>query len=128
MTRILTAAALLLASAAAAVGQPPAEKPHSGVVVVAEDTMPTRHVSFADLDLSTPGGEQTLVRRVKLAVSKVCDEAVGPLPIIYAKQECWKSTWTESQPKLNAALERSRQIAATGSPTTAATITIVAAR
>jgi UrcA family protein len=126
MTRILTAVPLLLAGTAAAVAQPPGEKPHSGVVVVADD-VPTRHVSFADLDLSTAGGERTLVRRVKLAVSKVCDQAVGPLPIIYAKQECWKSTWTESQPKLNAAIERSRKFAANGSVATA-TITIVAAR
>ena len=127
MTRILTVVALLLAGTAAAVAQPPGEKPHSGVVVVADD-VPTRHVSFADLDLSTAGGQRTLVRRVKLAVSKVCDEAAGPLPSIYAKQECWKSTWAESQPKLNAAVERSRQLAATGSPTTVATITIIAAR
>lgn len=127
MTRILTPAVLLVASAAAAIAQPPGERPNKGVVVVADEA-PVRHVSFADLDLSTPGGERTLVRRVKLAVSKVCDEAVGPLPIIYAKQECWKSTWTESRPKLNAALQRSREIAATGSPTTAATITIIAAR
>lgn len=39
------------------------------------DQAPTRHVSFGDLNLATPAGQQTLNRRIGGAVTRVCGDA-----------------------------------------------------
>lgn len=42
------------------------------VIAAPADEVPSVTVSYADLDLSTPFGAQTLYQRIKRAASKVC--------------------------------------------------------
>jgi UrcA family protein len=114
MTRILTPVVLLAASAAAAIAQPPEQKSARDVLVVAEEAQPTRHVTFADLNLASANGRRTLERRVRLAVDDVCGEALGPLPIHYAKQACFSETWHETKPQMTSAFERAQNMTTSG--------------
>jgi len=38
----------------------------------ADDTLPTRKVSYADLDISKPAGAKVLYRRIEAAAQQVC--------------------------------------------------------
>lgn len=40
--------------------------------VAADDTLPTRKVSYADLDISKPAGAKVLYRRIEAAARQVC--------------------------------------------------------
>ena len=126
MTSMLIAVTLLAASAAAAVAQPPEVKT-SPVVVIADEAPPTRHVSFADLNLASADGKRTLGQRVRSAVDDVCSEALGPLPILYAKQACFRETWQDTGPQLTNAIQRARGLTGSGL-TGAAVITVHAPR
>ena len=126
-TRILTPVALLAASAAAAIAQPPEQKSARDVLVVAEEVQPTRHVTFADLNLASASGKRTLERRVRGAVDDVCGEALGPSPIFYAKQACFSETWHEAKPQMARAFERARAMTTSGMAG-AAVITVQARR
>ena len=61
----------------------------------AADTMPTVHVRYADLDLSTQEGQDTLNRRLDRAAHEVCGidrRTSGPaLPSSEARQ-CYRET------------------------------------
>lgn len=40
--------------------------------IAATDTLPTRRVSYADLDISKPAGAKVLYRRIEAAAREVC--------------------------------------------------------
>ena len=120
-------AAVALTAGGLVVLSPPALGKEKPVVVVAPvDQAPTRRISYADLDLASLAGETTLNRRVRGAVSSVCNEAVGPSPVLYAEQACRKFAWSGARPQIADAVQRARDIASRGfSPIAATSITIV---
>jgi len=40
--------------------------------IAADDSLPTRRVSYADLDISKPAGAKVLYRRIEAAAQEVC--------------------------------------------------------
>jgi UrcA family protein len=98
------------------------------IVVTAPD-IAVRHVSYADLNLASLSGEKTLNRRVGSAVDSVCIEAVGSdtstLAGNIANRRCNRGAWNGARPQIVRAVERARQIAATGSSTIAASAIVI---
>ena len=43
--------------------------------IAAADALPTRRVSYADLDISKPAGAKTLYHRIEAAARQVCEPA-----------------------------------------------------
>jgi UrcA family protein len=88
-----------------------------------------RRVSYADLDLASLSGEKTLNRRVGRAVNSVCLEAVGQqahdLYVMVDNMRCTRGAWDGARPQIARAVERARQIAATGSSTIAASAIVI---
>ena len=127
---ILLIGAFVAVSAAVPViaeGKPVSDRP---LIVTAEpDPMPpTRHVGYGDLNLTTQLGERALVRRVRSAVNAVCEEEVGPAPLVYYEHSCRVLTWKDTRPQVDQAIARARGMAAAGSPRiVAATIVVKAA-
>lgn len=95
-TMTLTAAAVVLFAAAPFA--------HAAPVVRQE------RVSYADLDLNTPAGRQTLQRRIRAAVKTVC----GPTPELRelnemrAEQECRYRAQQQATAKVETLLGSSR--------------------
>lgn len=94
-------------------------------VVVTSEELIVRHVRFADLDLRASADRNALVRRVQLAVSDACADAVGPSSLIYEKRACWKSSWADAQPQISNAVRRAQEMAASGTMLTGATVITV---
>lgn len=130
-TRLISiSAAVLLTSGVFGLVASPAHSKAGPVVVVANPDVVTRHVSFADLNLASAAGEQTLNNRVVGVVRDLCDEATGGLDGNYitanAYAQCRKSAWNQARPQIALATQRAREIASTGtSPIAAAEITLV---
>ena len=99
---------LVMAPSASAVERP--------VVVVAPETdVPTRRVSYADLNLAALAGEKMLYRRVGQAVRSVCSESVDHSSDFYAEMACRDFAWAGAQPQIKLAVKRATEIAANGS-------------
>jgi UrcA family protein len=99
-------------------------------MVVANSNVVTRHISFADLNLASASGESTLNRRVGGAIVGLCKEAIGGLDGTFmttiVDRKCRKSAWNQAGPQIALAVQRSREIASTGtSPIAGVAITIV---
>jgi UrcA family protein len=77
-----------------------------------------RHVSFADLNLAAPAGQQTLNRRVDAAVSSLCNEATGgndgSPAYKYSMISCSDGAWNDARPQIARAVQRSQELASTG--------------
>lgn len=97
---------------------PPVER----IVVhaVAPQDQIRRTVSYRDLNLVTTVGAQTLHRRVDRAVQSLCVEAVGAVANEELEMKCAKSSWAGANPQVEQAIERAKQLAATGKSTIAA--------
>jgi UrcA family protein len=108
---------------------PPASARQPIVVTAPAVDMVVRRVSFADLNLASMSGEKTLNRRVGGAVTSVCIEAVGPdtrsLDSTIANMRCTRHAWNGARPQIASAVQRARQIAATGSSSIAATAIVI---
>lgn len=99
------------------------------VVIAPASDLPTRRVSYADLNLASLAGEKTLLTRVSRAVKWVCMESVGPSPLYYAEQGCRSYAWRGARPQIDRAMQRHREIASTGTSLIAvAAISIAAPR
>lgn len=123
----LGAAFAITAMGLVAVATPASAKQGKPVIVSARvSDLPTRRVSYADLNLATLDGEKTLNRRVAGAVRSVCEESTGPLPGFYANSRCRRFAWSGAKPQIARAIERSRQIAATGTSNIAAVAITIA--
>jgi UrcA family protein len=94
------------------------------VFVTAPHEVVTRHVSYADLNLASAPGERTLERRVGSAVADLCNEATGGndggVQYKLSMISCSGEAWTSAQPQIDRAIQRAREIAATGSSSIAA--------
>lgn len=93
------------------------------------DSVATRIVRFADLDLAGEAGRKALHHRVDNAVRSVCLEATGPNPLDWAEFACRKDSWGRAKPQMAKAIERAQQMASVGySPIGPVAITISASR
>jgi UrcA family protein len=99
------------------------------VYVIAPADVVTQHISYADLNLASAAGEQTLTNRVRSAVGNLCDEAVGGnnggIEYGFNVHRCSTSAWGQARPQMALAVQRAREIASTGtSSITASALTI----
>jgi UrcA family protein len=99
------------------------------IVVVAPADIVTRHISYADLNLASLAGEETLKARVGGAVRSLCDETVGgedgSLTWKFATKHCLSSAWDQARPQISSAADRARDIATTGTSTIAAAAIVI---
>lgn len=107
----------------------PAGAKDKPVVVTAPMELVVRRVSYADLNLASARGERALHYRVGGAVRDLCNDATGPrdgsMSYTFAFKGCSNDAWDQADPQIARAIERSREIAATGtSSIAAAAITI----
>ena len=109
----------------------PAAAKNAKIVVTAPPTteVVTRHISYADLNLASFEGQQSLNRRVGSGINDLCDEVVGgddgTLTIKRVMRRCGMSAWDQARPQMALAIQRAREIAETGtSSITAAALTI----
>jgi UrcA family protein len=94
---------------------PPASAKEQPLVVYAPPDLPTRRVSYVDLNLTTPTGEKMLNRRVAGAVRSVCNEATGPTLNFYATNACRDVAWDGARPQIKRAVLRAHEMAANNS-------------
>lgn len=79
-----------------------------------------RTVSYRDLNLATGIGERTLNRRVDSAVANICVDAVGAVANDTLEMKCQRDSWNGARPQIAQAVERAKQLAATGKSSIAA--------
>ena len=115
-------AALIVTAGPAALIATPAFAQNRSVVVTAprDDLVPTRRVTYADLNLASLSGEKALNRRVGAAVLGVCKESVGLQPLPFVEQSCREWAWHGAKPQIARAVQRAREIASTGTSSIAA--------
>lgn len=105
--------ALFATTAASAVAKPTNE------IVVKRQLDPnvrTARVSYRDLDLTLAGDQKRLNGRVGRAVEFVCD----PIEVVGFSQDyrmCKSGAWASARPQISLAIQRSHEIAATGTST-----------
>jgi len=87
---------------------------------VAPEDQVRRTVSYHDLNLATTSGAQVLNRRVGIAVKDLCNEAVGPAATERVEMKCSRDSWRGARPQIAQAIERAKQLAATGKSSIAA--------
>lgn len=95
MTKHLVSA--LLGAAVLSLGHTPAFAAENGE---------TAQVRFADLNIATPEGAKTMLRRIRAAAESVCGEP-GPVYDLALQDQyanCVKSTMTQAVSRLNAPL------------------------
>lgn len=120
-------AALAMTAGSALIVATPAIGQSRQVVVTAprDEALPTRHVTYADLNLAVQADQARLHRRIGIAVRDVCRESVGLMPPRFLEQECKSIAWAGARPQVDRAVQRAREIAATGtSPIAAGSIMI----
>ena len=103
----MTRTHFLLASALLAVGGAPAFAEPVVIgkrALIDDEGRVTRLVSFRDLDLSSPTGEKTLIRRVGGAVRYVCSSASD----FMREASCKSVAWNGARPQIARALEQAR--------------------
>ena len=129
-TRLSKIAAVLSGVAASLVTTVPANAQGRPVVVYGQENeyIPTEHVSFADLNLASRGGERMLQARVSKAVDRVCQYNGGGIGLIdNGYVNCAFGAWKDARPQMALAIARARDIALNGrSSIAAAAITITA--
>lgn len=97
--------ALLLGMSAAAMAQ------DATVVGDRPDEMtPTERVSYADLNLASAAGENTLIVRVRGAVRRVCEDQTDPHPYVNCRSFAWKG----AKPQIDRAVARAKELALNG--------------
>jgi UrcA family protein len=68
----------------------------------------TRHVSFADLDLSSDAGAKVLRRRVSHAAQHICRDKYGAGSVIYQMGRCTQVIFEDTKPRLDAVIAQVR--------------------
>jgi len=121
---MVAAVGLIAAAASPALGK----STRIFVTAPSPDTV-SRHITYADLNLASAAGERTLYRRVSHGVGDLCDEVIGgddgSAASKFNGMACSGSAWSQARPQMDRAVQRARDIAATGSsPIAAAALTI----
>ena len=116
-----------LAIGASALLTVPADARTAPVVVTAPHSdLPTRRVSYADLNLAALDGQRVLHTRLDSAVNGVCTDGGFPATEL-GFVECRLHAWSGVRPQVANAIQRATEIATTGhSALPVAAITIVA--
>ena len=112
---LLAACAVTLAGLAIAV--PAVARDPKPVVVTgpeSDENVVRRYVGYRDLNLATSVGETILVKRVRVAVRDVCDEAIGAPSHDSELMNCRGESWRGAKPQIDRAVLRARQIASSG--------------
>ena len=114
-------AAVAITAGAFALVSSPAFAKDRPVLVVADQDIVTRRISYADLNLASASGEQTLKHRVSRGINSLCSEATGGQDGFYvtsfARMKCGRIAWSQARPQMANAAQRARDIALTGSST-----------
>ena len=96
----------------------PAFSRSAPVFVTASADTVVRHVNYADLNLASFDGQRTLDHRVGTAVTDLCGEAIGGndggTKYKLSMMHCSAEAWNSAQPQIDRAVQRARDIAATG--------------
>jgi UrcA family protein len=115
LTRFSGRTAAVLAGAAAVIGfaAAPASAQQGIVYIQAPPNLRIERVSYWDLNLASPAGEQILRRRVEGAISDVCLEDHGRW---YGLSDpdythCVAGAWSRARPQIVGAVYRARQLA-----------------
>lgn len=108
-------AALSVTLGGLAIAYPAFAQNKTVVVTATKDDLPTRRVSYRDLNLASPAGEKVLLHRVRYAVRDVCLESTGPGAQFYEELGCRREAWNGARPQIQTALQRAREIAQFGS-------------
>lgn len=128
-TKIVAAggAALIAGVAVGAVASPVSAKSPSAVVYAPDPERITKRVSYADLNLASDAGAKVLKRRVGSAVSNVCLQTVGSDTGtgLFEFQSCRSFAWQGAEPQIARAVQRSRELAATGRSSIAAAAIVI---
>lgn len=72
-------------------------------VIAAAEARTSRTVKVSDLNLASPQGQQTLARRLRVAVNQVCAPSAGEsrLQVTRSKvEECREAAWADAQRQL----------------------------
>jgi UrcA family protein len=121
--------AFSLCAAIAVTATTPAFSRSAPVFVIAPADLVTRHVSYADLNLASIAGERALDRRVGTAVTDLCLDATGgndgSPKFKMSMIRCSGEAWSGARPQMTRAVQRARDIAATGSSSIAATALVI---
>jgi UrcA family protein len=72
------------------------------------------HVSYADLDLTSIGGENALRARVNTAVRNICARLADRSSGTFAEADCRSASWKDVDPQIERAVQRARELAAAG--------------
>jgi len=81
-------------------------------IIVAAEAPQATHVNFADLDLTTDAGVQTLDGRIRTAAHNLCDEAgVQPLDVKLRSAACFKSSYADGLDQLQRVVATQRSLA-----------------
>lgn len=75
--------------------------------------LPTRTISYTDLNLARAEGARTLESRVRGAVFDVCADA-GIQPFETGYGECQRTAWSGARPQMALAIQRAQEIATNG--------------
>jgi UrcA family protein len=118
------AAVLVTAGGASVITSPASARTQRLVVTAPADTV-SRHIGFADLNLVSPQGERALVRRVEYGVNDMCLDGSGGRDGSFDSKtylvRCTGAAWDQARPQIANAVQRARDLAATGSSSIAAT-------
>jgi UrcA family protein len=115
--------AILAAVSIAATGMPalaahPGPDSHAPAVAGREEPLPSREVSYADLDLSNPAGMKTLDMRIAGAVETLCPEPeVRSMDAIADMQHCRRTARDSVRLQVQAAIDGATRLAAIRRPT-----------
>lgn len=111
------AAAVAVVGSGIALAAPAVAQNGKPVVVRAQpldEDVPTRRVSYRDLNLASAADQKTLNRRVAKAVTQVCNEATGPYPVLSVELSCRSDSWSRARPQIALAVQRAKDIATNG--------------
>lgn len=89
------------------------------VLVTAPGELVIRHISYADLNLASNAGEQTLNRRVEGEVARLCVEVTGGYAAssAHAMAICRRAAWGQAGPQISRAVQGAREIASVDTST-----------
>lgn len=85
----------------------------SGDLEVSVHAIPTRLVSFGDLDLTLPAAQKKLNRRVAAAVNTVCDGSES-YATFQSDGFCRTASWNRARPQIARAINDARLLASNG--------------
>ena|SRR5689334_11229597 len=92
--------------------------PRALVVTIQPQNVIERRIDYADLNLAAVPGQRSLNRRISYAVNSLCNEAVSnSTNTSFAYRDCESEAWRGAREQVSLAVQRAREIAATGSST-----------